>query len=193
MLKANALTRNVYVASLPRLFNNANLRELFEPFGEIESAIAVMDDRCTVQRCKGYGFVLFKDPRAAVASMHALNDTVVMGRTIQVRLSQSPPPLAQHQSSTKPLRARKTVSPQPRATAVAEAAPLTVSSYRLDPYLRSGFVWLVAPQGPKQASRRTVMMDEMPSPAKSLGAADFFASGALSSDEEEIPCAQISL
>jgi RNA recognition motif-containing protein len=61
----------LYVGNLSYDMNEAELRELFTPFGEPDSA-KVITDRDT-GRSKGFGFVEFADNAQATAAMNALN------------------------------------------------------------------------------------------------------------------------
>eukprot|EP00758_Cryptobia_borreli_P011826 Tbor_TRINITY_DN5695_c2_g1::TRINITY_DN5695_c2_g1_i1::g.8796::m.8796/K13208/ELAVL2_3_4; ELAV like protein 2/3/4 len=62
---------NVFVASLPSNYDDAALRELFEPHGEIVSA-KVSSDLVT-GNSKLFGFVLYEKPASAQKAIAALN------------------------------------------------------------------------------------------------------------------------
>jgi RNA recognition motif-containing protein len=72
----------LYVGNLSYDTNEAELRELFTPFGEPDSA-RVITDRDT-GRSKGFGFVEFSDNAQATAAMNALNGKEVNGRVLTV-------------------------------------------------------------------------------------------------------------
>jgi RNA recognition motif-containing protein len=72
----------LYVGNLSYETNEAELRELFTPFGEPDSA-KVITDRDT-GRSKGFGFVEFSDNAQATAAMNALNGKEVNGRALTV-------------------------------------------------------------------------------------------------------------
>jgi cold-inducible RNA-binding protein len=72
----------LYVGNLSYDTNEAELRELFTPFGEPDSA-KVITDRDT-GRSKGFGFVEFADNAQATAAMNALNGKEVNGRALTV-------------------------------------------------------------------------------------------------------------
>ena len=72
----------LYVGNLSYDTNEAELRELFTPFGEPDSA-RVITDRDT-GRSKGFGFVEFSDNAQATAAMNALNGKEVNGRALTV-------------------------------------------------------------------------------------------------------------
>ncbi len=59
-----------------------DLRQLFEPYGSVES-IRIMTDRET-GRSRGFGFVEMPDNRAAQTAMEALNGTSLAGRALTV-------------------------------------------------------------------------------------------------------------
>ena len=76
------MAKKLYVGSLPYSVNEASLRELFEPFGEITS-VAVISDKFTGQS-KGFGFVEFSDSDAADSAIAQLNGKEMGGRTLTV-------------------------------------------------------------------------------------------------------------
>ncbi len=72
----------LYVGNLSYDTNDAELRDLFTPYGEPESA-KVITDRDT-GRSKGFGFVEFAENAQATAAMSALNGKEVNGRALTV-------------------------------------------------------------------------------------------------------------
>lgn len=72
----------LYVGNLSYETNDDDLRGLFTPFGEPDSA-RVITDRAT-GRSKGFGFVEFANNSEAAAAMAALNGKEVNGRTLTV-------------------------------------------------------------------------------------------------------------
>lgn len=84
---ARAFDSNLYVASLPGWFTDADLLELFKRFGPILSA-KVMCHKGT-HHCKGYGFVLFERKDAADVARSEMIGHVVGGNKIQVRHARS--------------------------------------------------------------------------------------------------------
>lgn len=101
--KAGSQTCNLYVASLPPTFTDADLYELFVPFGPIVSAKAMC--KKGVKECKGYGFVLFRREEDAVRAQSAMIGHVIGNSKIQVRRARggtcSPMMERQHHASTK--------------------------------------------------------------------------------------------
>ena len=72
---------NIFVAGLSYQISDADLRELFEEYGEITSA-KIITDRET-RRSKGYGFVEM-DGESAKRAIEELNGAEYDGRTISV-------------------------------------------------------------------------------------------------------------
>lgn len=72
----------LYVGNLSHETNETQLRELFTPFGEPDSA-RVITDRDS-GRSKGFGFVEFANDSEAKAAMSALNGKQVNGRSLAV-------------------------------------------------------------------------------------------------------------
>jgi RNA recognition motif-containing protein len=72
----------LYVGNLSYDTNDAELRELFVPFGEPDSAKVIMDRDSG--RSKGFGFVEFSNNAEATAAMNALNGKEVNGRALTV-------------------------------------------------------------------------------------------------------------
>jgi cold-inducible RNA-binding protein len=71
----------IYVGNLPFTVDEQELHQMFEQYGEIESANLIID-RAT-GRSKGFGFVSFKD-KSAMSKALALNDTEINGRKLRV-------------------------------------------------------------------------------------------------------------
>lgn len=74
---------NLYVASLPPDCTDADLLQLFSPFGAITSAKAMRKKE--QQECKGYGFVLFQREEDAEKAQSQMIGYVFRGNKIQVR------------------------------------------------------------------------------------------------------------
>ncbi len=72
----------LYVGNLSYNTGENELRELFSPYGTVES-VAVITDRDT-GRSKGFGFVEFADDSQAQAAISALNGRDSGGRTLTV-------------------------------------------------------------------------------------------------------------
>ena len=72
----------LYVGNLSYSVTDADLRDLFAPYGEPDSA-KVITDRDS-GRSKGFGFVEFSDDAQAQAAMSALNGKDHGGRALTV-------------------------------------------------------------------------------------------------------------
>jgi len=81
--------KNLFVGNLNFQTTEADLRALFEQFGEI-SRIQVMTDRET-GRSRGFGFVEMADDDAAAQAIAALNGKEVDGRALNVNEARPKP------------------------------------------------------------------------------------------------------
>jgi RNA recognition motif-containing protein len=73
---------NIFVGSLPYKVEEADLKELFEAYGEV-SSVKIITDRET-GRSKGFGFVEMSDDEAGTKAVSGLNGAEIGGRTIVV-------------------------------------------------------------------------------------------------------------
>ncbi len=76
------MAKKLYVGSLPYSVTETQLRELFEPFGGVES-VRLISDKFT-GRSKGFGFVEYADNEAADKAIAEMNGKDVEGRTLVV-------------------------------------------------------------------------------------------------------------
>jgi cold-inducible RNA-binding protein len=67
----------LFVAGLPKDFDDVDLKEMFELYGEVKSAKLVID-RAT-GKSKGFGFVEMPDKNEAMQTMEALDGVGVKG------------------------------------------------------------------------------------------------------------------
>lgn len=74
--------KKLYVGNLPFSATEAELRELFEKHGALES-VNVITDRET-GRARGFAFVEFQDASGADAAQQALDGAEMGGRTLRV-------------------------------------------------------------------------------------------------------------
>ncbi|MCB0704163.1 MAG: RNA-binding protein [Saprospiraceae bacterium] len=74
---------NIFVAKLNFKTEDADLQELFERFGSVDSAKVVMDR--DTGRSKGFGFVEMPNDDEANEAINALNETDFDDRTIVVK------------------------------------------------------------------------------------------------------------
>ncbi|KAI9145575.1 hypothetical protein BKA69DRAFT_444633 [Paraphysoderma sedebokerense] len=72
----------IFVGNLPLEITAERVKSLFEGYGEI-MGIRLIPDKAT-SKCKGYGFVVYRDSAAVERALKATG-TVVDGRTIEVR------------------------------------------------------------------------------------------------------------
>ncbi len=77
---------NIFVGNLAFTTTEQDLRQLFEPYGTVET-IRMMTDRET-GRSRGFGFVEMPDTRAAHSAIDALNGMSVAGRALTVNEAQ---------------------------------------------------------------------------------------------------------
>jgi RNA recognition motif-containing protein len=75
------LAKRLYVGNLPFSATESDVRELFEPHGNVHE-VTVVTDRDT-GRSRGFGFVEMDD-EDAVKAMNALNGTSMEGRDLTV-------------------------------------------------------------------------------------------------------------
>jgi RNA recognition motif-containing protein len=73
---------NIFVGNLAYSTTDHDLRQLFEPYGAVDT-INVITDRDT-GRSKGFGFVEMPDSAAAQAAMQGLNGKEHDGRALTV-------------------------------------------------------------------------------------------------------------
>ncbi|MCW5900270.1 MAG: RNA-binding protein [Flavobacteriales bacterium] len=73
---------NIYVANVPYSVKDQDLRELFEPYGEVTSAKIIMDK--VTNRSRGFGFVEMSDDNAGRTAIEATNGKNFHGRDLVV-------------------------------------------------------------------------------------------------------------
>ena len=73
---------NIFVGNLAFTTTEQDLRQLFEPYGTVDT-IRIMTDRDT-GRSRGFGFVEMPDSHAAHSAIDALNGTPLAGRVLTV-------------------------------------------------------------------------------------------------------------
>ena len=80
---------NIFVASLPFSADDQDLRDIFEPYGEVTSSKVIFDrDR---NRSKGFGFVEMADDAAGQNAINELNESSYEGRNIVVKVAEDRP------------------------------------------------------------------------------------------------------
>jgi RNA recognition motif-containing protein len=73
---------NIYVGNMAFSATEADLRQLFEPYGEVEK-VNIITDRDT-GRTRGFGFVEMPDSRAAQSAIAGLQGQELGGRILTV-------------------------------------------------------------------------------------------------------------
>lgn len=103
---------NIYVGNLPYSVKSEELREAFQPYGNVSSAEVIFDRR--TKRSRGYGFVEMDNEQDALRAIAALNGSEFMGR--ELRVDRSEP------RDQKPERRSESEAPRraPRAASVTE-------------------------------------------------------------------------
>lgn len=79
----------ILVRNLERSVTEAELLELFKPFGAVESAVVVMD--AETKKSKGFGFVEMPNGREAIKAIKGLNTLRVKGIGIRVKAAEEKP------------------------------------------------------------------------------------------------------
>lgn len=75
----------LYVGNLPYELNDASLKDLFAPSGEVVEAKVIVDKMSN--RSKGFGFVTMQDDAAAEKAVADMNGKDVSGRQIVVNVA----------------------------------------------------------------------------------------------------------
>lgn len=73
---------NIFIGNLPFSATEGELRQLFEPYGEIES-VAIITDRET-GRSRGFGFVELGADARAQDAINDLDGTELGGRPLRI-------------------------------------------------------------------------------------------------------------
>lgn len=76
----------LFVRNLPEDCSNKELRELFSPYGTVESAMAVKDG--ALRACRGFGFVRFTTTAAAGKAAAAVHTKLLRGHSLSVGFSE---------------------------------------------------------------------------------------------------------
>ena len=79
----------ILVRNLERSVTEAELLELFKPYGAVESAVVVMDT--DTKKSKGFGFVEMPNAREAIKAIKGLNTLKVKGAGIRVKAAEEKP------------------------------------------------------------------------------------------------------
>ena len=77
------MSTNIYVGNLPFNINEQEVRQLFEPYGEVDSVNLIIDR--DTGRLRGFGFVSMSNGGAEAIA--ALNQQEIGGRSLSVNLA----------------------------------------------------------------------------------------------------------
>ncbi|MBN2167590.1 MAG: RNA-binding protein [Marinilabiliaceae bacterium] len=77
---------NIFVGSLPYHVEEADLRSIFEEYGEVASS-KIITDKFT-GKSRGFGFIEMNDEEIALKAIQELNGAELDGRTIVVNKSE---------------------------------------------------------------------------------------------------------
>jgi len=77
------------IRNLARSVTEADVREMFEAYGRVQSCSLVMDKQTGTS--KGFGFVEMPKPGEAKAAMKNLNGKIVAGQNIRVKKAEPSP------------------------------------------------------------------------------------------------------
>ncbi|MDR2065192.1 MAG: RNA-binding protein [Prevotellaceae bacterium] len=76
---------NIYISNLNYGTSDADLRKLFEEYGEVSSAKVIIDKYSG--KSKGFGFVEMPNDEEAKNAINELNDMEVNGKTLVVNIA----------------------------------------------------------------------------------------------------------
>ncbi|MFW1858508.1 RNA recognition motif domain-containing protein [Acinetobacter defluvii] len=79
----------ILVRNLERSVTEAELLELFKPYGAVDSVVVVMDSE--TKKSKGFGFVEMPNAREAIKAIKGLNTLKVKGAGIRVKAAEEKP------------------------------------------------------------------------------------------------------
>ncbi|GAB2983261.1 RNA-binding protein [Mucilaginibacter puniceus] len=72
----------IFIAKLPYQFKEADVTELFAPYGEVSAANVIMDRETGRSKC--YAFVEMPNAEEALAAISGLNETQILDKAIAV-------------------------------------------------------------------------------------------------------------
>jgi cold-inducible RNA-binding protein len=79
----------LFVAGLPNDFDETDLKEMFELYGEVSSAKLITDK--FTRKSKGFGFIDMPDKNEALQTIEALNGAKMKGKKISVTQAEDKP------------------------------------------------------------------------------------------------------
>jgi RNA recognition motif-containing protein len=88
---------NIFVGNLAFSTTDHDIRQLFEPYGVVDT-INIITDRYTGQS-RGFGFVEMSDSAAAKAAIQGLQGKALAGRTLNVNEAKPREPRHEHRQA----------------------------------------------------------------------------------------------
>lgn len=76
------MTTKLYVGNLPYSVRDAELEDMFSPYGEVVSANVIVERDSN--RSKGFGFVEMASEEAAQTAIGEMNEKEINGRAVKV-------------------------------------------------------------------------------------------------------------
>ena len=95
----------LFVAGFPSDFDDVDLKEMFELYGEVASAKLIVDK--FTQKSKGFGFIDMPDKNEALQTIEVLNGARMKGKTISVTQAEDRPKTNSPSSRSNPGRFNK--------------------------------------------------------------------------------------
>jgi cold-inducible RNA-binding protein len=77
------MAKNLFVAGLPYDFDDVDLKEMFELYGEVNSAKVILDRE--TGKSRGFGFVDMPDDNEAQQAIETLDGAGLKGKTMSVK------------------------------------------------------------------------------------------------------------
>jgi RNA recognition motif-containing protein len=76
----------LFVVGFPKDMNEPELKAVFDDFGDVQSVKIVIEQ--TTGQSKGYAFVIFLDEAGAKLAIRDLDQSIMAGRTLNVRFAE---------------------------------------------------------------------------------------------------------
>jgi RNA recognition motif-containing protein len=81
------MSKKLFVGGLAWATSEETLRSAFEPFGDIEDCVVVMDRE--TGRSRGFGFVTYKEQESAERAKSEMDGQILDGRALRVDIANS--------------------------------------------------------------------------------------------------------
>jgi RNA recognition motif-containing protein len=82
------MSKNLFVAGLPHDFDDVDLKEMFELYGEVNSAKVILDRE--TGKSRGFGFVDMSDDNEAQQAIETLDGAGLKGKKMSVKEAEAP-------------------------------------------------------------------------------------------------------